>query len=70
MPKVINYKDWDNVEEDYANEEKRNKLSHKTKPHDKKEWKKVDDRLQKENNVKIVKNKRRKAHKNNNHNIS
>jgi hypothetical protein len=67
MPKVINYKDWDNVEEDYANEEKRNKLSHKTKPHDKKEWKKVDDRLQKENNVKIVKNKRRKAHKNINH---
>ena len=70
MPKVNNYKDWDDLEDDYAGEDKRNKISHKSKKHDKKEWKKVDEQLQKENKVKFVKNKRRKAHKNNNHDIS
>ena len=70
MPKVDNWEDWDDLEEDYAGEDKRNKISHKSKKHDKKEWKKVDERLQKENKVKFVKSKRRKAHKNNNHTIS
>ena len=70
MPKVSNHKDWEDLEEDYAEQNIRNKISHKSKKHDKKEWKKVDEQLQKEDKVKFVKNKRRKAHKNNNHNIS
>ena len=70
MPKISNYEDWDDLEEDYAEQNIRNKISHKSKKHDKKEWKKVDEQLQKEDKVKFVKNKRRKAHKNNNHNIS
>ena len=70
MPKINNYRDWDDLEEDYANEVRRNSVTHKSKKHDKKDWKKVDEKLQKENNVKFVKSKRRKAHKNNNHNIS
>ena len=70
MPKVHNWKDWDDLEEDYANEDTRNKISHKPKKHDKKEWKKVDEQLQKEKKVKFVKNKRRKVNKDNSHNIS
>ena len=70
MPKVTNYRDWDDLEEDYAEQNIRNKISHKSKKHDKQDWKKVDEQLQKEDKVKFVKNKRRKAHKNNNHNIS
>ena len=70
MPKVSNYKDWEDLEEDYAEQNIRNKISHKSKKHDKKEWKKVDEQLQKENKVKFVKNKRRSSHKNNNHTIS
>ena len=70
MPKINNYRDWDDLEEDYANEVRCNSVTHKSKKHDKEDWKKVDEKLQKENNVKFVKNKRRKAHKNNNHNIS
>ena len=65
MPKISNYEDWVDLEEDYAGEDKRNKISHKSKKHDKKEWKKVDAHLQKENKVKFVKSKRRKAHKKN-----
>ena len=65
MPKISNYEDWVDLEEDYAGEDKRNKISHKSKKLDKKEWKKVDAQLQKENKVKFVKNKRRKAHKKN-----
>ena len=70
MPKVTNYRDWDDLEEDYAEQNIRNKISHKSKKHDKKEWKKVDVQLQKENKVKFVKNKRRKAHKKNSSRIS
>ena len=70
MPKIDNSKDWDKLENDYADIDTRNKISHKSKKHDKKEWKKVDERLQKENNVKYVKSKRRISHKNNKYNIS
>ena len=70
MTKINNYRDWDDLEEGYANEDRRNKISHKPKKHDKKEWKKVDEQLQKENKVKFVKNKRKKVHKNNNNTIS
>ena len=70
MPKIDNSKDWDKLEDDYADKDTRNKISHKSKKHDKKEWKKVDGQLQKENKVKLVKNKRRKAHKKNSSRIS
>ena len=70
MPKVTNYRDWDDLEEDYAEQNIRSKISHKSKKHDKQDWKKVDEQLQKENKVKFVKNKRRSSHKNNKHNIS
>jgi len=70
MPKIDNSKDWDKLEDDYADEDTRNKISHKSKKHDKKEWKKVDERLQKDNKIKFVKNKRRKAHKDNTRRIS
>ena len=70
MPKIDNSKDWDKLENDYADIDTRNKISHKSKKHDKKEWKKVDERLQKENIVKYVKSKRRISHKNNKYNIS
>ena len=45
-------------------------INHKTKTHTKKEWEKVDERLQKNKNVKYVKNKRRKSRKNNNNTIN
>ena len=70
MPKIDNSKDWDKLEDDYADIDTRNKISHKSKKHDKKEWKKVDEQLQKEKKVKFVKNKRRKVNKDNSHNIS
>ena len=70
MPKIDNSRDWDKLEDDYADKDTRNKISHKSKKHDIKEWKKVDNRLRKENNVKYVKSKRRISHKNNKHNIS
>jgi len=70
MPKIDNSKDWDKLEDDYADKDTRNKISHKSKKHDKKEWKKVDEQLQKENKVKFVKNKRRKAHKKNSSRIN
>ena len=70
MPKITNYKNWNDLEEDYVEEDTRNKISHKSKKHDKKEWKKVDEQLQKENKVKFVKNKRRKAHKKNSSRIN
>ena len=70
MPKVNNYTDWDDLEEDYAEQKIRSKISHKSKKHDKQDWKKVDVQLQKENKVKFVKNKRRKAHKKNSSRIS
>ena len=64
MPKISNYEDWDDLEDDYAEEDKRNKISLKSKKHDKKEWTTVDAQLQKENKVKFVKSKskRRKVH--------
>ena len=66
MPKISNYRDWEDLEDEYAEENIRDKVSHKSKKYDKKEWKKVDEQLQEEKGVKFVKSKRRKTHKNNN----
>ena len=70
MPKVQDWEDWDELEERTNEKIVREKINHKSKTHDKKEWEKIDERLQKNNNVKFVKSKRRKAHKNNNHHHS
>ena len=70
MPKVHNCEDWDEIEDKNQDEQVRDKINHKTKTHTKKEWEKIDERLQKSNNVKYVKNKRRKSRKDNNHRIS
>ena len=70
MPKISNYRDWEDLEDEYAEENIRDKVSHKSKKYDKKEWKKVDEQLQKEKKVKFVKSKRRKVHKNDNRGIN
>ena len=70
MPKVHNWEDWDEIEDKNQDEQVRDKINHKTKTHTKKEWEKIDERLQKSNNVKYVKSKRRKSRKDNNHRIS
>ena len=70
MPKIDKLEDWDDVEDKVHEDIVRDKINHKEKTHNKKEWEKIDGRLQKTNNVKYVKNKRRKAHKDNNHHSS
>jgi hypothetical protein len=69
MPKISNRENWDELEEHYAEEDVRDKFSHKPKKHDAGEWVKIDKKLQKENKDKHVKNKHREAHKNS-HNVS
>jgi len=70
MPKIDKLEDWDDVEDKVHEDIVRDKINHKEKTHNKKEWEKIEERLQKTNNVKYVKNKRRKAHKDNNHHSS
>ena len=71
MPKINDYYDeWEDMEDRYHDKNVREKISNKTKTHNKKEWDKIDERLQKNNNVKYVKNKRRKNRKNNNRDYS
>ena len=54
MPKVHNWKDWDELEDEVHDETVRDKIQHKSKTHSKNEWEKIDERLQKTNNVKYV----------------
>tara|TARA_Y100000748_G_C15074639_1_gene323918 strand:+ start:129 stop:347 length:219 start_codon:yes stop_codon:yes gene_type:complete len=72
MPKVHDWEEWDEVEEQFQSEQVRKKINHKSKNHNKKEWNKVDERIKKDNNVKYVKSKskRKQAHKNSNHHHS
>ena len=70
MPKVDNWEEWDELEDRVHEQNVRDKINHKTKTHTKKEWEKVDERLQKNKNVKYVKNKRRKSRKNINNTIN
>ena len=70
MPKVDNWEEWDELEDRVHEQNVRDKINHKPKTHTKKEWEKVDERLQKNKNVKYVKNKRRKSRKNNNNTIN
>ena len=51
MPKINDYEDWEDLEDKYHNENVRNKRNNKTKTHNKKEWEKLDERLQKNNTI-------------------
>ena len=70
MPTVQDWEEWDELEDKIHEDSVREKINHKSKTHNKEEWEKLDERLQKNNNVKFVKSKRRKVHKNNNHHHS
>ena len=69
MFKIIGQEDQDDVEDRTNDELTREKLNQKPKTHNKKEWKKIDEQLQKDNNKKIINKKRRTAHKTHNHHI-
>ena len=64
MPKVDNWEDWDEMEEQYAEKTVRDKINHKPKKHTVEEWGKLNKKLQKESTDKYVKNKHREGHKN------
>ena len=70
MPTINNWEYWDDVEDKSQEEIVSEKITHKEKTHNKEDWEKINERLQKSNGVKFVKKKRRKAHKNNNHHLS
>jgi|TARA_B110000263_G_C14929763_1_gene338681 hypothetical protein len=70
MPTVNNWEEWDDIEDKSQDEIVREKVTHKTKTHNKKDWEKINERLQSDNGVKFVKNKRREAHKDSNHHLS
>ena len=46
MPTIHNWEEWDDIEEQTNSELSREKINHKPKTHDKKEWVKLDERLQ------------------------
>ena len=65
MVDINKWEDWDELEEQYAEENMRDKITHKPKTHDSEEWGKLNKKLQKESMDKYVKNKHRDGHKNN-----
>jgi len=46
---INKWEDWDELEEQYAEENMRDKITHKPKTHDSEEWGKLNKKLQKEN---------------------
>ena len=52
MPTIHNWEEWDDVEDRTNDELTREKLNQKPKTHNKKEWKKIDEQLQRDNNKK------------------
>ena len=70
MPTVNTWEDWHELEDKSQEEIVRKKINHKSKTHNKKEWDKLDEKIQKDNNVKYVKSKRRVAQKDSNHHLS
>ncbi len=61
--KVNNWKDYYEVEDELHEEDSREKILHKNKSHNKKQWKKVKTELNKKGYDKYVKNKRRESKK-------
>ena len=65
-----NWEDWDDMEDKSQEEIVREKVTHKEKTHNKKDWEKINERLQSDSGVKFVQKKRREAHKDSNHHLS
>ena len=61
--KVNNWKDYYEMEDELHEEDSREKILHKNKSHNKKQWKKVKTELNKKGYDKYVKNKRRDSKK-------
>ena len=59
MPTVNNWKEWEELEIDSQDEIVREKINHKSKTQNKKDWEKVNERIQSDNGVKYIKNKRK-----------
>ena len=70
MPIIENWDEWDDLEDETQDKIVREKINHKSKTHNKKEWDKLDEKIQKDNNVKYVKSKRRVTQKNSNRHLS
>ena len=61
--KINNWKDYYEIEDELHEEDSREKILHKNKSHNKKQWKKVKTELNKKGYDKYVKNKRRDSKK-------
>jgi len=59
MPTVNKWEDWDELEDKSQEEIVREKINHKSKTQNKKDWEKVNERIQSDNGVKYIKNKRK-----------
>ena len=59
MPTVNNWKEWDEAEEEVQNKIVREKINHKSKSQNRKDWEKVNERKQSDNGVKSIKNNRK-----------
>ena len=59
MPTVNSWEEWDEWEINSQDEIVREKINHKSKPQNKKDWEKVNERIQSDNGVKYIKNKRK-----------
>jgi len=57
MPTVNNWKEWEELEIDSQDEIVREKINHKSKAQNKKDWEKVNERIQSDNGVKYIKSK-------------
>tara|TARA_B110001454_G_scaffold121434_1_gene113381 strand:+ start:121 stop:300 length:180 start_codon:yes stop_codon:yes gene_type:complete len=57
MPTVNTWEDWDELEDKSQEEIVRKKINHKSKVQNKKDWEKVNERIQSDNGVKYIKNK-------------
>jgi len=57
MPTVNNWDEWEEWEINSQDEIVREKINHKSKTQNKKDWEKVNERIQSDNGVKYIKNK-------------
>ena len=57
MPTVNNWKEWEELEIDSQDEIVREKINHKSKAQNKKDWEKVNERIQSDNGVTYIKSK-------------
>ena len=59
MPTVNSWEEWDEWEINSQDEIVREKINHKSKTQNKKDWEKVNERIQSDNGVKYIKIKRK-----------